>query len=141
MKNSDKENRTQEQNSNPKHTSQKQVGQNMSGEYDVEHTIFDGPKNDPESVKNSGNQGSYDKNSKSTQQAQQNSVGTKQAGAETKSKNNENGYGNHKQEPEANENLEVANDDPLTNGHVVSNQDEKDLKKEVDNDGTTTEGR
>ena len=80
------------------------------------------------------------KNSNKENRTQEQNSNPKQAGAETKSKNNENGYGNHKQEPE-------ANDDPLTKGHVISNQDEKDkndkkdLKKEVDNDGTTAEGR
>lgn len=159
MKNSEKENRNQEQNEQPNHTSQKQVGQNLSGNYDPEHTILDEPSNDPESVENSGNQGSYDNDTDnkagyqnqyqsgvnatdSVKQAQQSSSNNTQAEADPENQHHENGYGDNRQQKNVNENVEAANNDPLTNGHVVSNQDEKeDLREDVANDGTTTEGR
>lgn len=65
-----------------------------------------------------------------------------QAGADSESQHHENGYGDNQQQKNVNENVEAANNDPLKNGHVVSNQDEKeDLREDIANDGTTTEGR
>ena len=102
----------------PPHRSQKQVGQNMSGNYDPEYTILDGPRNE--------NYISEDHSE--SRQAQQSSDGTKQGGQQDYSPSRD-----------QRSNVQAANDDVMTKGHVVTSQ--QDLEDHVDNEGTTTEGR